>query len=67
MKVLIKPRAELVELFSKEHVKTDIRQLIEPSVDLIFYDEIKNDEILWRLLESRNNLLRISDRSLSEV
>ncbi|MEE9378203.1 MAG: NAD(P)-dependent oxidoreductase [Candidatus Lokiarchaeia archaeon] len=45
MKVLIKPRAELVNLFSKESVKTDIRQSLEPNVDLIFYDEIKNEEM----------------------
>ena len=45
MKVLIKPRAELVNLFSKESVKTNIRQSLEPNVDLIFYDEIKNEEM----------------------
>ncbi len=43
MKVLIKPRAELEFLFSKERTKTGIRQLIEPNTDLIFYDEIKNE------------------------
>lgn len=45
MKVLIKPRAELVNLFSKESVKTGISQSLEPNVDLIFYDEIKNEEM----------------------
>jgi len=45
MKVLIKPRAELVNLFSKESVKTGLRQSLEPNVDLIFYDEIKNEEM----------------------
>ena len=45
MRVLIKPRAELVNLFSKESVKTGIRQSLEPNVDLIFYDEIKNEEM----------------------
>ena len=44
MKVLIRPRPELVNLFSKESVKNDIRQLMEPNVDLVFYDEIKNEE-----------------------
>lgn len=44
MKVLIKPREELLTLFSAEKVKSGIRQLIEPSADLIFYDEIKNEE-----------------------
>ena len=44
MKVLITPRAEVINLFSKESVKTDIRQLIDPNADLIFYDEIKNEE-----------------------
>ena len=44
MKVLITPRAELVNLFSKESVKTDIRQLIDPNADLIFYDEIESEE-----------------------
>ena len=39
MKVLIKPRAELVNLFSQESVKNDIRQLMEPNVELVFYDE----------------------------
>ncbi len=45
MKVLIKPRAELVNLFSKESVKSNIMQSLEPNVDLIFYDEIKNEEM----------------------
>ncbi len=45
MKVLIKPRAELINLFSKESVKTGIKQSLEPNVDLIFYDEIKNEEV----------------------
>ena len=45
MKVLIKPRAELVNLFSKESVKTGLRQSLDPNVDLIFYDEIKNEEM----------------------
>lgn len=44
MKVLIKPRSEVADLFSKESFKTDIRQLMEPNIDLIFYDEIKNKE-----------------------
>ena len=57
MKVLIKPRPELVNLFSKEDFKTGIRQLIEPNADLIFYDEIEQEdreqiikEILDRML-----------------
>ena len=43
MKVLIKPRPELVKLLSKEHVRTGIRQLIEPNADLLFYDEIEHE------------------------
>ena len=44
MKVLIKPRPELVNLFSKESVKNNLRQVIEPNTDLMFYDDIKNSE-----------------------
>jgi phosphoglycerate dehydrogenase-like enzyme len=44
MRVLIRPRPELENLFSQESVKNDIRQLMDPNVDLIFYDEIKNEE-----------------------
>ena len=45
MKVLIKPRPELVKIFSKESIKNNFRQWIEPDVDLIFYNDIKNGEI----------------------
>ncbi|MFX0021282.1 MAG: NAD(P)-dependent oxidoreductase [Candidatus Hermodarchaeota archaeon] len=41
MKVLIKPRAELEVLFSKEDFKNSCRQLIEPNVDLLFYNDIE--------------------------
>jgi phosphoglycerate dehydrogenase-like enzyme len=44
MKVLIRPRPELVKLFSKESVKNGIRQLLDPKGDLIFYDEIKSEQ-----------------------
>ncbi|MFX1386236.1 MAG: NAD(P)-dependent oxidoreductase, partial [Promethearchaeota archaeon] len=44
MKVLIKPRPEIKDLLSKEHVKNAYRQLIEPNVDLIFYNDIKEEE-----------------------
>ena len=44
MRVLIKPRPELANIFSKESVKSSIRGLIEPNSDIIFYDEIKNEE-----------------------
>ncbi|MFX1349362.1 MAG: 2-hydroxyacid dehydrogenase [Promethearchaeota archaeon] len=44
MKVLIRPRPELLDIFSKESVKNGIRQLMDPNIDLIFYDEIKNGE-----------------------
>jgi phosphoglycerate dehydrogenase-like enzyme len=45
MKVLIKPRPELVNLFSKESVKNNLRQGIESNVDLIFYNDLKNSDI----------------------
>ena len=44
MKVLIKSRPELLDLLSKEHVKNAYRKLIEPSADLIFYNEIEKKE-----------------------
>ncbi|MFX1566903.1 MAG: 2-hydroxyacid dehydrogenase [Promethearchaeota archaeon] len=44
MKVLIKPRPELVNLFSKESVKNNLRNVIEPNTDLVFYDDFKNSE-----------------------
>ncbi|NVM35634.1 MAG: hypothetical protein HWN81_08560 [Candidatus Lokiarchaeota archaeon] len=45
MKVLIKPRLELVNLFSRGDVKTNIRHSIGANAQVIFYDEIKNEEI----------------------
>ncbi|MFX0005109.1 MAG: NAD(P)-dependent oxidoreductase [Promethearchaeota archaeon] len=44
MKVLIKPRPEIKDLLLKENVKNVYRQLIEPNVDLIFYNDIKKEE-----------------------
>jgi len=44
MKVLIKPRVELVDLFAKEQVKISYRKLIEPNAELLFYNDIKEDE-----------------------
>ncbi|MFX0147675.1 MAG: NAD(P)-dependent oxidoreductase [Candidatus Hodarchaeota archaeon] len=44
MKVLIKPRLELVNLLSREDVKNNIRQSLGPNVDVIFYEEIHNSE-----------------------
>ncbi|MDX1798494.1 MAG: hypothetical protein R3255_07590 [Candidatus Lokiarchaeia archaeon] len=44
MKVLIKPRPEIKDLLSRENVKNAYRQLIEPNVDLIFYNDIKKEE-----------------------
>jgi phosphoglycerate dehydrogenase-like enzyme len=44
MKVLIRPRPEIMNFFSKESVQNDIRQFMGPNVDVIFYDEIRNEE-----------------------
>jgi phosphoglycerate dehydrogenase-like enzyme len=44
MRVLIKPRLELVDLLSREEVKKNIRQTFGSNVDVIFYDEINNSE-----------------------
>ncbi|MFX1526549.1 MAG: NAD(P)-dependent oxidoreductase [Promethearchaeota archaeon] len=44
MKVLIKPRLELVNLLSREDIKTNIRQSLGPNVDVVFYDEINSSE-----------------------
>ncbi|MFX1497964.1 MAG: NAD(P)-dependent oxidoreductase [Promethearchaeota archaeon] len=44
MKVLIKPRLEIVNLLLREDVKNNIRQSFGPNIDVIFYNEVSNDE-----------------------
>jgi phosphoglycerate dehydrogenase-like enzyme len=44
MKVLIKPRLELIKLFLRNEVKNNIRQSLGQNAEVIFYDEIKSKE-----------------------
>ncbi|MFX1378996.1 MAG: NAD(P)-dependent oxidoreductase [Promethearchaeota archaeon] len=66
MKVLIKPRAEIESLLSKEHMKNTYKQLIDPNVDLIFYNDIKEQE-REQILKEIDVLIgpKIEDKELS--
>ncbi|UCC19848.1 MAG: hypothetical protein JSV62_00800 [Promethearchaeota archaeon] len=44
MKVLIKPRLELLKFFAREDVKSKYRQILGSNTQVIFYDEIKSEE-----------------------
>ncbi|MFW9827224.1 MAG: NAD(P)-dependent oxidoreductase [Candidatus Thorarchaeota archaeon] len=44
MNVLIKARRELENFFSREDVKLNVKNAIESNTQVIFYDEIRNEE-----------------------
>lgn len=65
MKILIRPRLEVVDLFSRENFKRNIRQSFGSDSEVFFYNDLEEDEKV-RVMEQAEILIgpKIDDKEL---